>query len=790
MPSILIYFLLFVSMWFRARCREIAPLPSLKPTHLSISYNVDYFRDECESPHLVCTPERDCVVFTPGSRPEGRRCPINFSAVRGYCIFASTQEYVYDRSHIQSHDYCLLLDSRSYYFQSSQEWNDLESAIKSGLTPLIKDEYYWIDAYWEDQSRYRWEWRTTEEEIVWEKILKGTTCAQANLNILETKAGCLGVHLNSQKDCLLLHNVDCIKKLNTACKLGIHNSRCSENGGNVCCYSPSYNYYAQNVVGGPGSHGTHGESKAECWVSLPNKNVVVECSKAFDLLGNLVPLPQPLRVEGSFFYFSREEPCHGERLAVISSPEVHKFIFGYMMTEEKKMIEERIIIGLNYDAKDDRFTWSNGKIITYYNTSYWAAGQPNKHGGLGANPCVAYRKSGVNSYAWHLIPTAGCIGEKTLKVCELPIRATNLIPTPQKLECGQRLERGVLAKSAYYDFEYDQAQYGEFPWHAAVVQAQNYRGGVVVLFACSGALVHRDFVLTSAHCVALANSDFSVSLGDWDLSDDADHLLDTLLVKVAEIIIHPGYKATENVNDIALLRLQTSVRVESLPHIGLGCLPNPELFYQHAGEWECFTLGWPAEIHKDRRERRVLQRVETDVVPKIKCRYYIKSLTPNLYGDHNTFYSSAQYGYDKHYGFHHVSYKQHGYFDSRTTDLLCTEPFETSTCINDPTAMLVCRKANAYYSSPFTSYGHEDYGRSYNKYQFANTRIINAFGKNRFDSEKWYVMGVGHSLSSCEGTHGSLPHYSKHRRYTRPYQVFTPVEDYLSFIHSHLDARF
>lgn len=141
---------------------------------------------------------------------------------------------------------------------------------------------------------------------------------------------------------------------------------------------------------------------------------------------------------------------------------------------------------------------------------------------------------------------------------------------------------------------------------------------------------------------------------------------------------------------------------------------------------------------------------------------------------------------------------------------------------DDDTPILVCKKAAGFFGGPLGGniyngpgqyyndhhgpankhHGPDDryrgpgdyHGRSYastltNLLHLWNTRIINSFGDDRFDSDKWYVMGIGHGLNSCDyddsprrGDHGSSHH-------SRPHQVFTPVESYLSFIHLHLKSH-
>ena len=71
--------------------------------------------------------------------------------------------------------------------------------------------------------------------------------------------------------------------------------------------------------------------------------------------------PEPVRIDGSYFYFAQNQPCQGDRLAVISSPDVHNFIVGFIATKEKIYHEHRFVIGLNYNADHDKFSWDNGE---------------------------------------------------------------------------------------------------------------------------------------------------------------------------------------------------------------------------------------------------------------------------------------------------------------------------------------------------------------------------------------------------------------------------------------------
>lgn len=103
-------------------------------------------------------------------------------------------------------------------------------------------------------------------------------------------------------------------------------------------------------------------------------------------------------------------------------------------------------------------------------------------------------------------------------------------------------------------------------------------------------------------------------------------------------------------------------------------------------------------------------------------------------------------------------------------------------CQDDPAAVLVCRQIDSrMYDWSF----HEDeQGQGYIK--LSKSKIINAYGKGRFDRDKWYLLGLSNTLSPCRGS-SSKEYIQGRMTLSDIMQVFTPVHEYLSFIHSHLD---
>ncbi|XP_046431660.1 phenoloxidase-activating factor 2 isoform X1 [Neodiprion fabricii] len=125
------------------------------------------------------------------------------------------------------------------------------------------------------------------------------------------------------------------------------------------------------------------------------------------------------------------------------------------------------------------------------------------------------------------------------------------------------------------------ASYGAYPWQAALLMPNNNYIG-------SGVLLDSNNVLTAAHKVAtLSNNGFKVRLGEWDAQSLSEQY-PYQEYNVAKVFVHPSFNAQNLQNDVAIIRLSSTVPISSSPGISTICPPTG----MPAAQTRCWVSGW------------------------------------------------------------------------------------------------------------------------------------------------------------------------------------------------------
>ncbi|CAD6235787.1 GSCOCT00007980001.2-RA-CDS [Cotesia congregata] len=153
------------------------------------------------------------------------------------------------------------------------------------------------------------------------------------------------------------------------------------------------------------------------------------------------------------------------------------------------------------------------------------------------------------------------------------------------------------------------ANLGEYPWHVAILQELKkklYKVG-------AGVLITSNHVLTVAHKVSsIPQTSLIIRIGDT--SDYGEDICRRFDYRVQFMITHPTFD--DNIgDDIALLRLTSSVPLANNPHINFACLPMEV----PKAKKRCWVSGWSEEPYRNFGASIYMKEVNVPIVDDNEC---------------------------------------------------------------------------------------------------------------------------------------------------------------------------
>lgn len=214
------------------------------------------------------------------------------------------------------------------------------------------------------------------------------------------------------------------------------------------------------------------------------------------------------------------------------------------------------------------------------------------------------------------------VGQQSLD--HVPIRAQQQQVQPGGVfmggRCGVRTALGIAGRVQNghpTPGTESQAEFGEFPAHAAILKRLSPGDS---LFVCSAVLVSNQWLATAAHCVRkLRPDELKVRLGEWDVNRD-DEFYPFVETNVRDIIVHPEFQTASLVNDLALLRLERPVDAEQMPHVAPACLASQRDLAAASSAQRCWVAGWGKDAFGATGTfQSILKKVDLPVIGRHEC---------------------------------------------------------------------------------------------------------------------------------------------------------------------------
>ncbi|XP_078282920.1 transmembrane protease serine 3-like [Rhinoraja longicauda] len=185
----------------------------------------------------------------------------------------------------------------------------------------------------------------------------------------------------------------------------------------------------------------------------------------------------------------------------------------------------------------------------------------------------------------------------------------------QCVDCGKR------SKTSSRIVGGTQSQVGDWPWQVSL----HHKNQPV----CGGTIISRDWVITATHCIF---DDEARKPSNWKVYSgfiSQRRLSQATLSFISKIIVHKGYNADSNDNDIALLKLSNPLRFTG--NIMPACLPT--INQQFPNGSRCWITGF-GRMHEDANSAsNSLLEAPVNIISRTTCnqrRIYNGRITENM----------------------------------------------------------------------------------------------------------------------------------------------------------------
>ncbi|KAK7068805.1 CLIP domain-containing serine protease [Halocaridina rubra] len=184
--------------------------------------------------------------------------------------------------------------------------------------------------------------------------------------------------------------------------------------------------------------------------------------------------------------------------------------------------------------------------------------------------------------------------------------------------CGIKNNDGVNGRVSYPVHKRGDAEFGEYPWQAAVLKKE----GIDNVYICAGTMIDQSHILTAAHCIkGYAASQLRVRLGEYDVNQDTE-FFPYFEADVNGVFVNPDFYSGNLINDIAVIRMASPVDFLRNPHISPICLPARG---QDFTGQRCWVSGWGKDGFGDNGQyQSILKEVDLTVIPPLQCQQLLR----------------------------------------------------------------------------------------------------------------------------------------------------------------------